>query len=68
MEDKEYHACIIQDATACCAQGIEFEPTADYVYPTDFPATGEDITVIGVFDIYYEADFVFMTLRDAKIV
>nr|MCR5716177.1 hypothetical protein [Lachnospiraceae bacterium] len=25
--EKYYYACIIQDATACCAQGIEFEPT-----------------------------------------
>ena len=66
--DKEYHACIIQDATACCAQGIEFEPTNEFTYPDSFPRTGEDITVIGVFDIYYEIDFAFMTLRDAVIV
>ncbi len=67
MGDKEYHACIIQDATACCAQGIEFVTTDDFKYPDDFPETGQDITVTGVFDIYYEADFVFMTLRDAVI-
>ena len=28
--DKRYYACIIQDATACCSQGIEFEPEGEY--------------------------------------
>ncbi len=61
----DYHACIIQDATACCAQGIEFVTTKDFVYPDDYPSSGEDITVTGIFDIYYEGDFAFMTLKDA---
>ena len=30
-KDKHYYACIIMDATACCAQGVEFELTEDYV-------------------------------------
>ena len=37
---KDYYACFIQDATACCAQGIEFELTDDYVYPDDYPEEG----------------------------
>jgi hypothetical protein len=64
----DYHACIIQDATACCAQGIEFTTTDDFKYPDDYPAMGDDVTVIGRFDIYYEGDFCFMTLLDARIV
>lgn len=31
---KSYYACIIQDATACCAQGIEFELEGEYTYCT----------------------------------
>ena len=31
----EYFACIIKDATACCAQGIEFVLDGDYSYPKD---------------------------------
>ena len=63
----DYHACIIQDATACCAQGIEFVPTAEYSFPEDYPADGEDVTVVGIFDVYLEADFAFLTLREADI-
>ena len=43
---------IIQDATQCCAQGIEFVPLEDYTYPDDFPEIGENICVTGVFDTY----------------
>ena len=41
--DKDYYACIISDATACCSQGIEFILTDDYSYPDDYPEEGEDI-------------------------
>ena len=64
----DYHACIIQDATACCAQGIEFTTTDEFKYPDDYPEMGDDVTVIGRFDIYYEGDFCFMTLLDARLV
>ena len=63
----DYHACIIQDATACCAQGIEFTTTDEFKYPDDYPEMGDDVTVIGRFDIYYEGDFCFMTLLDARL-
>lgn len=49
---KLYNACIIQDATACCAQGIEFILTDDYQYPEDYPKDGDEVTVTGTFDIY----------------
>lgn len=45
-----YFACIIQDATACCSQGMEFVLTDDYAYPSDYPEVGSEITVTGVFD------------------
>ncbi len=66
--DKNYYACIIADATACCSQGIEFVLTDDYVYPDDYPEEGEDICVTGVFDTYKEGDYTYCTLRDAKII
>ncbi|MCR5153303.1 MAG: hypothetical protein K6B75_00495 [Lachnospiraceae bacterium] len=49
-----YFACIIKDATACCAQGIEFKLEGDHVYPDDFPAAGTNVTVTGVFEPYEE--------------
>lgn len=62
-----YDACIVKDATACCASGIEFVLTDDYVYPDSYPAEGEEILVTGTFDTYYEDEYMYCTLRDAKL-
>ena len=59
----DYYACIIQDATACCTQGMEFV-LADGNYPTE---VGTEVTVSGVFDIYTEGEAQYCTLRDAKL-
>ena len=64
---KCYHGCIIMDATACCAQGIEFELTDDYVYPDDYPKEGETICITGTFETYKEGDNTYCTLRNAQI-
>ena len=66
-KDKHYFACIIQDATQCCAQGIEFELGDEYVYPDDFPEDGSEICVTGVFDKYSEGDNNYLTLRNAVL-
>ena len=65
--DKEYFACIIQDATACCAQGIEFELKGDYKYPDDYPAEGGYVKVEGVFTTYKEGEYEYCTLKDARM-
>ncbi len=62
-----YFACIIKDATACCANGIEFVLTDDYSYPQDYPAEGEEITVVGTFDTYDENGSIYCTLRNAVL-
>lgn len=64
---KDYFACIIQDATACCSQGIEFVLTDDYTYPEDYPEEGGEICVSGVFDTYQEGEYTYCTLRDATL-
>ena len=38
-----------------------------YVYPDDYPADGENVCVIGVFDTYEEGDYYYCTLRNAKM-
>ncbi len=63
-----YHSCVIQDATACCAQGLEFVLTDDYTYPDDYPDTDGEICVAGVFDTYIEGGYVFCTLRNARLI
>ena len=62
-----YYACIIKDATACCAQGVEFVPSSKYSFPGDFPKDGEDITVVGSFSTYMEGDTMYCTLKDSEI-
>ena len=66
--DNYYFACIIQDATACCAQGIEFVLSGEHKYPNDYPAKGDTICVVGVFDTYREGERTYCTLRNAKMV
>lgn len=66
--DNYYFACIIQDAAACCAQGIEFTLTDDYVYPDNYPEVNEEICVVGVFDTYQEGDYTYCTLRNARLI
>lgn len=59
-----YHACIVQDATACCAQGLEYI-LADSV---DYPKDEEEITVLGVFEECVEGeDFAYGRIVDAKL-
>ena len=64
---KNYFACIIQDATACCAQGIEFNLDGNYSYPDDYPAVDDIITVTGVFSTYEEDGYMYATLLNAKM-
>ena len=64
---KHYYACIIMDATACCAQGIEFILSDEYNYPDDYPKDGDNIIVEGVFDTYEEESGMYCTLRNASL-
>jgi len=66
-EEKNYFSCLIADATACCAQGIEFDWAGDHKYPDDYPPEGSEITVTGTFDTYVEGNFIYCTLVDAEL-
>lgn len=65
--DQYYFACLIQDATACCSQGIEFVLADDHTFPDDYPEAGTDICVIGIFDTYQEGSNTYCTLRNARL-
>ncbi|MCR5546794.1 MAG: hypothetical protein K6F30_10015 [Lachnospiraceae bacterium] len=66
-KDYTYYACIVQDATACCSQGIEFVPTGDYEDLVAGLEAGADITVVGEFTTYTEGDSKYCTLKNATI-
>ena len=65
VNDVMYHACLIKDATACCAQGLEFVLNDDYQYPEDYPKPGDEVTIVGQFNFYNEGDYIYYNLIDA---
>lgn len=67
-EGRNYYACLIADAAACCSQGIEFVWKGDHVYPDDYPELGSEITVTGIFDTYMEDGIEYCQLIDAEMV
>ncbi len=64
-DGRYYFACIIADATACCAQGIEFVLKDERKFPDEYPSKGTEITVVGIFDTYKEGINRYCQLIDA---
>ena len=61
-------ACIIQDATSCCAQGIPFDLAGNLSYPEDYPELGDQITVVGTFEKCTQDGLEFYRLSRAEMV
>lgn len=57
-----YRVCMIADATACCAQGMEFILTDE-----NYPEMESDITVVGTFQTYTENGTQYCHLVDAVL-
>jgi hypothetical protein len=66
-DGRNYYACFIADAAACCAQGIEFVLEGEDTYPEGYPQDGEEITVTGIFDTYYEGQTLYCQLIHAEM-
>ncbi|WP_317854019.1 hypothetical protein [Chakrabartyella piscis] len=56
-----FYAVIIQDATACCTQGLEFILADGYTYP----APDEMITVVGEVEVFEDFGFTFCRIKNA---
>ena len=65
--DPVAYACIIADAAACCAEGMEFVLKDDLAYPDDYPEPGAEITVIGEFQSYEENGMTWYHLANARL-
>ena len=65
--DPVAYGCIIADATACCAQGMEYVLEGDYTYPEDYPELGTEITVIGEFQSYEDNGMTWYHLINARM-
>ena len=64
---QNYFYCIIEDALACCAQGLEFSLAGDYAYPEDYPAEGDTIRVVGTVELFEVNGFRHLRLGDAVL-
>ena len=67
LDGKNVYSCIVKDAAACCATGIEFRRAGNPVYPDDYPKRGKEIIVKGIFDTYEDGDKKYFTLKDADM-
>ena len=65
--DPVSYACIISDAAACCAEGMEFVLKGDLTYPDDYPELGAEIIVIGEFQSYEENGMTWYHLVNARL-
>lgn len=63
-----YTVCVIPDAAACCAQGIEFVWGGEHGFPENYPESGTEIIVTGRFETYLEDGWEYMHLVDAELV
>lgn len=63
-----YPAVIIRDATACCAQGIEFVLYGKSSYPSGYPEVNSEVTVVGKFETYYEGNSRYCHLINSVLV
>lgn len=59
-----YRVCMIADAAACCAQGMEFVLKDGMAYPE----MESDITVVGTFELYDENGTTYCHLVNAELV
>lgn len=66
---KYYFYCVIQDATACCAQGLEFVwDDGTHVYPDEYPEDNAEVIIEGTFETYREEDAsLYCRLADATL-
>ena len=65
--DGRLYAVVVQDALACCAQGLEFVPAGEPAWPEEFPEPGQTVTVEGTFAMYRQGNFEFCHLVDASM-
>ncbi len=67
IPDRIYFTCVMADAAACCAQGLEFVLTGEKLYPDDYPELGSEITVRGTFSLYEMDGFQYYRLAEAEM-
>lgn len=66
--DADYYFVVVKDATACCAQGLEFVwGDGTHAWPADYPQENEEVVVTGVFELYTEGSVDYIHLVDSSL-
>ena len=60
-----YYTCVVQDATQCCSQGLEFLLDSEQYALEDYPADGDSIVIKGTFSTYEEDGGTYITIKDS---
>ena len=66
--DNYFFAVLINDATACCSQGLEFVWEGNHSYPDGYPQVGTEIVVTGTFCDYMDGEQQYYHLDNASLV
>lgn len=66
--DQYYHAVIVADALACCAQGLEFVWDGSHQYPEDYPAPFTQIEISGVFRMGQDGENSYIYILTEELV
>ncbi len=53
VTNRDYYATVVEDALACCQQGLQFI-LAEGEFPGDYPSIESEIVVTGVLETYVE--------------
>jgi len=66
---ENYHFVIIEDATSCCRQGLEFIWNGDHAYPDDYPDENARIEIAGVFRKHAEdgVTYYYLAVNDITV-
>lgn len=65
---QDYFFVLVEDAAACCAQGLEFVwDNGSHSYPDEYPGLNEHIVVTGVFEPYLEGTVQYVHLVNASM-
>lgn len=62
---KTYYACVVQDATQCCSQGLEFLLDESQYTEEDYPKEGDPLVIKGTFTTYEEDGGTYITIKDS---
>ena len=60
-----YYTCVVQDATQCCSQGLEFLLDSEQYALEDYPADGDPIVIKGTFSTDEENGGTYITIKDS---